>query len=292
MNPRFNTVSFLSDYGLADEFVGVVTSVIRSIAPHAVVVNVTHDIPPHDLRAGAMALARAAQYLAPGVILAVVDPGVGTERRAVAVEVAGGEGVFVGPDNGLMASAVAMTGGAERVVELTDADYHLTSPGFTFAGRDVFAPVAAHLCNGVGLEELGRLVDPTGLLPGLVPVSRIEGDRTVTEVLWIDRFGNAQLNVGPDDIDLLVTRRFTLSNASATMVRTAEVAPTYAAIAPGGIGLVVDSYGLVSICLERHSAAAELGLGPGDEVSITPVVEEGRGREVPIRLQSSRGASS
>src|SRR5687767_2225192 len=129
MGRTYDTVSFLSDYGTADEFVGVVKSVIRDIAPHAVVIDLTHEIPPHDIRAGSLALARSIQYVAPGVVLAVVDPGVGTARRAVAVEVAEGAGVVVGPDNGLLASAVAMAGGAGRAVELTDALYHLPAPG-------------------------------------------------------------------------------------------------------------------------------------------------------------------
>src|SRR5688572_30012127 len=171
MGRTYDTVSFLSDYGTVDEFAGVVKSVIRSIAPGALVVDLTHEIPPHDLRAGALALVRASQYVAPGVILAVVDPGVGTDRRAVAVEVAGGQGVFVGPDNGLLASAVAMTGGAERAVELTNADYHLAAPGPTFAGRDVFAPAAAHLCTGVDLADLGDTIDPFTLRPGVLPLS-------------------------------------------------------------------------------------------------------------------------
>src|SRR5437867_6005445 len=129
MGRRYETVSFLSDYGLADEFVGVVKGVLRSLAPHAAVIDVCHEIPPHDVRAGGLALARSVQYLPPGVVLAVVDPGVGTDRRAIAVEVgepgpdqgpdkegpnAEGTAVFVGPDNGLLASAVAMTGGARR----------------------------------------------------------------------------------------------------------------------------------------------------------------------------------
>src|SRR3954470_24063765 len=173
MAPRFTTVSFLSDYGLADEFVGVVHSVIRSVAPAAAVIDVTHQAPRHDVRAGRLALVRAVQYLRAGVVLAVVDPGVGTERRAVAVEVADGESVFVGPDNGLLASAVSMVGGATRAVELTNADYQLPAPGPTFAGRDVFAPAAAHLCNGVALSELGPDVDPFTLRPGILPVPRV-----------------------------------------------------------------------------------------------------------------------
>src|SRR5437867_291017 len=132
---RFETVSFLSDYGHADEFVGVVKGVLRSLAPHAVVIDVCHEIQPHDVRAGALTLARSVQYLPPGIVLAVVDPGVGTDRRAVAVEVGGDEqtAVFVGPDNGLLASSVAMTGGARRAVELTEAEYQLPAPGPTFA---------------------------------------------------------------------------------------------------------------------------------------------------------------
>src|SRR5947207_2552603 len=207
---RFETVSFLSDYGHADEFVGVVKGVLRSLAPHAVVIDVGHEIPPHDVRAGGLALARSVQYLPPGVVLAVVDPGVGTDRRAIAVEVGEpgpdqdpdkegpddeGTAVFVGPDNGLLASAVAMTGGARRAVSLTNPDYQLPAPGGTFAGRDVFAPAAAHLCNGVDLEELGDLVDPLSLLPGVLPVTRVENGSLVAEVLWVDRFGNVQLNV-------------------------------------------------------------------------------------------------
>src|SRR2546423_2844186 len=112
--PRFDTVSFLSDYGLTDEFVGVCKAVIRRIAPHVTVLDICHELAPHDVRAGSLALARAAQYLPSGVVLGVVDPGVGGPRRAVAVEGADGESYFVGPDNGLMASAVAMTGGARR----------------------------------------------------------------------------------------------------------------------------------------------------------------------------------
>ena len=122
---RYDTVSFLTDYGNRDEFVGVVKSVIRDIAPHVGVVDLTHEIAPYDVRAGSLALARCIGYVPSGVVLAVVDPGVGTNRRAVAIEVAGGAGVVIGPDNGLLAPAVAMAGGAERAVELTNPEYQL-----------------------------------------------------------------------------------------------------------------------------------------------------------------------
>ena len=266
MARHHDTISFLSDYGLDDEFVGVVRSVIRSLAPHVTVVDVTHGVPPHDVRAGSLALVRSVQYLAPGVVLAVVDPGVGTDRRAVAVEVGEGEAVFVGPDNGVMAAAVAMVGGSSRAVELTNEAYQLAAPGPTFAGRDVFAPAAAHLCNGVDLAELGEPVDPVSLRPGILPLSRQEDDKLVGEVLWVDRFGNVQLNVGPDEIDALgerVTIRW-----GADQARTARRAPTYGALKTGEVGLVVDSYGLLSVALDRRSAADELRLRPGDAVTL------------------------
>jgi len=272
----FDTVWFLSDYGLEDEFVGVVKAVIRAIAPHVVVGDVTHQIAPHDTRAGALALARSMQYLtlAPAVVLAVVDPGVGSARRAVAVEAghptAEGDGgpvaVLVGPDNGLLASAVAMVGGARRAVSLTNDTYHLPAPGATFAGRDLFAPVAAHLCAGVDLAELGELIDPITLLPGILPLSRQEDGAVMGEVLWVDRFGNAQLNVDPDEL-LLMDDPLELRFGEQT--RTAVRVHCYADLRVGQIGLVTDSYGLVSIALDRHSAAEELRIHAGDGVTIT-----------------------
>jgi S-adenosylmethionine hydrolase len=265
MADRRDTISFLSDYGTVDEFVGVVKSVVRTIAPHVTVVDLTHEIPPHDVRAGGLALARAVQYLAPGVVLAVVDPGVGTERRAIAVEVAGGEGVFVGPDNGLLAPAVAMSGGATAAVELSKVDHHLPSPGPTFAGRDIFAPVTALLCNGLSLQDVGVPVDPAGLLPGVLPISRREGDVLHAEVLWVDRFGNCQLNLDPDEVDAFGP---TVQLRWSDDVRAARRAPTYEGIPAGQVGLVVDSYGMLSICLGRRSAAAELGMGVGTEVTL------------------------
>src|SRR5439155_22591482 len=235
MGRQYDTVSFLSDYGLVDEFVGVVKSVIRSIAPPVRVIDITHQVPAHDVRSGSLTLVRAVQYLASGVVLAVVDPGVGTARRAVAVEVGDGDYVFVGPDNGLLASAISMVGGAVRAVSLTNTDYHLPAPGPTFAGRDIFAAAAAHICNGVALAELGEEIDPVTMRPGLIPVPREEGDRLLAEILWVDHFGNAQLNIGPEDIDGFGDRivlRFR------DEVRTARISPTYDEIKPGEVGIV------------------------------------------------------
>jgi S-adenosylmethionine hydrolase len=266
MGRRHQTISFLSDYGLTDEFVGVVHSVIRGIAPHVTVIDISHEVPPHDVRAGGLTLVRAVQYLAPGIVLAVVDPVVATSRRAVAVEVGeGGEAVFVGPDNGLLAPAVAMVGGAARAVELTNTDYHLPAPGPTFAGRDIFAPVAAHLCNGVDLTDFGPLVDPYALLPGLVPVAQDKGGQIETEVLWADRFGNLQLNVGPDDVQALGER---ITVRWGQEVRTARRADAFEEVNEGELGLLIDSYGLMALVLNRTSAADELGLRAGDSVTL------------------------
>ena len=266
MGRHHDTISFLSDYGLADEFVGVVTSVIRSIAPHVGVVDITHNVPAHDIRAGSLALGRSVQYLAPGVVLAVVDPGVGTARRAVAVEVGDGEAVLVGPDNGLLAPAVALVGGSGRAVELTNEEFQLPAPGPTFAGRDVFGPAAAHLCNGVDLAELGPEVDPITLRPGILPLTRQEDEKVMSEVLWVDHYGNAQLNVDPAEIEAMgdrVTLRWGLDQ-----VRTAVRAVTYGALKAGEVGLVVDSYGLVSVALDQASAADQLHLRPGDAMTL------------------------
>lgn len=270
---RYDTVSFLSDYGHADEFVGVVHSVLRQLAPEAVVIDVSHEVPAHDVRAGSLTLARAAQYLAPGVVLAVVDPGVGTARRAIAVEVGDGASVLIGPDNGLLAPAVAMVGGATRAVELTNPEYQLAAPGPTFAGRDVFGPAAAHLCAGVDLAELGPELATHGLTPGMIPITRIEDDALVAEVLWTDRYGNLQLNVDPDEIAAYGDR---IELRFGGRTRTGVRHDTYAGIPPGEVGLVVDSYGLVSLASDRIPASEELGITTGDEVILAPLADDGR----------------
>ena len=280
MLPR-GPISFLSDYGLEDEFVGVVHRVIAGRAPGVAIIDITHQIPAHDVRGGALALWRAAPWLVPGVILAVVDPGVGGPRRAVAIEVAGAGAVLVGPDNGLLLPAATLLGPVTDAVELTRP---LTAPltpgpvapgahpgrGVTFAGRDLFAPACADLAKGVDLRRLGTVIDPAGLAGD--PVSRPEAEpdgRLRTEVLWVDHFGNAQLNARPADAEHL---------APVTLVQagghtwSAPWLTTYAELgdAPGQdapvVGLVTDSYGLLALSCDRASAAALLGLRAGDQV--------------------------
>ena len=304
MTNKYSTISFLSDYGTRDEFVGVVKSVIYEIAPQCRIVDLTHEIEPFDVRAGSLSLARAVSYVASGVVLAVVDPGVGGSRRAVAIEVLDGKGVFVGPDNGLLAMAVALAGGAGRAVCLTNTAYHLTAPGETFAGRDIFGPAAAHLCNGVDLGELGEMIDPALLLPGVVPVPREENGELHGEVTWVDRFGNCQLNIGPDEITdfgdvVRVEIGSLMSGASSTrepVVRALKVVRSYGQIGSGP-GLVVDSYGMLSLCVDRGSAATELHIGQGDLIVLSAVTDKLPGNNsgdnsvsvtTPVRLSPTR----
>jgi S-adenosylmethionine hydrolase len=284
MGRRFDTISFLTDYGTEDEFVGVVKSIVRDLAPHVQVIDLTHAITPYDVRAGSLALARSIPYVPSGVVLAVVDPGVGTARRAVAIEVAGGDGVLVGPDNGLLAPAVALTGGAERAVVLDIDSLHLQSPGATFAGRDIFAPVAAQLCNGMDLHEVGTPVDPATLLPGVIPLPREEGDGLQCEVLWVDHFGNCQLNIGPDDIVGWGDRvRLRVPDPTGgTTIRSAAVVANFEQIGQGAIGLVVDSTGMLAVAVDRGSAAAQVPLHVGAEVTL--LHDDSEGPSTPVVL--------
>ena len=287
-NQRYDTISFLSDYGVRDEFVGIVKCVIADLAPHAKVIDLTHDIPPFDVRAGSLALARCISYVPTGIVLAVVDPGVGTTRRAVAVSVGGGRGVLIGPDNGLLSMGTALAGGAESAVVLNNPEYQLATPGTTFAGRDIFAPAAAHLCNGVPLAALGDAIDPNVLLPGVVPLSRVEGEETIAEITWVDRYGNCQLNVGPDDVSSYgSTLSITFTTATGERSsRSAVVAPNFSAIG-GGIGLVIDSFGMLAISVDRGSAADALSLGVGDAVTLSALDDVG-GVTTTVRLRHNQ----
>ena len=297
MTDRPPFVSFLSDYGREDEFVGVCHAVILDIEPRARIVDITHDVPAFDVRAGGLALVRAVQYLPEGVVLAVVDPGVGGERRCLAVEVE--NGVLIGPDNGLLAPAVAMLGGPQRVVELTAEEYQLPSPGPTFAGRDVMAPAAAHLCAGVPLDALGPEVEPTSLTPAIVPLPGEDDEGRITgEVLWVDRFGNCQLNVAPEQLELAGAQpgdplEVAFGDPVAgggRSVRRARWVRAFADAKPSELVLLVDSYGMCALALDRRSAAGELGIrGEHDHAGDRDLGARSRAGGRPDRPLASRG---
>ncbi len=284
----YDTISFLSDYGRVDEHVGVIHSVIRSIAPGVAVIDLAHDLAPYDVRSAGLLLARSAQYLCSGVVLAVVDGGSAPDRRAIAVEVGGGQSVLVGPDNGLLAPAVALVGGADRVVELTDPRFQLAAPAATFPGRDVYAPVAAHLCAGVPFEELGPPVDPLTLRPALLGLSQVDATGVDGEVLWVDRFGNVELNVDPDEIEGFGDRIMVRLGETERTARRVQVAGD---LRTGELGLLVDAYGLVGLVEHRASAAEDLRIGPGDGVRLEPAPDDGQTDTIasPVQLGPRRG---
>ena len=260
---RNPTISFLSDFGTKDEFVGVVKSVIHSLAPNSKLIDITHEIKAHDIRSGGLTLARSAQYLDKGIVLAVVDPGVGGSRKEVAIEVNGGDYVLVGPDNGLLPPAVAMLGESTRAVELTNPKFHLPSLSATFAGRDIFAPVAAHLTLGIPLDELGDLIPVHSLQPGILPVGGVNGEIVSAEVLWEDRFGNLQLNLSPEDIRE-IGETFMLRFGEVS--RRVTTAKTFEAIPSSEVGLIVDSCGLLSISMYGPVSYTHLTLPTSDLV--------------------------
>ncbi len=275
---RYTTISFISDLGHTSEHVGVVKSIVRELAPDVAVIDIVHDLPPFDVRAASLSLARAVAYLNTGVIIAAIDPGAGGDRRLIAVEVGDGAGIFLGPDNGVLAPAVAIAGGAGRVAVLDETHLHLDAPGSTFVARDVFAPVAAALCNGADLFEVGTPVDADSLMPGVVPIHREENGTIVGEVMWVDRFGNCQINVSRDDLEQMwgapvVRVRVTLGVQGAergSTVRNIPVVDHFASLGQGALGLVVDSAGLLCLAVERGSASAELGIGESEQIVISP----------------------
>jgi hypothetical protein len=264
---RFRYLSFLTDYGLEDGFVAACHGVAARIAPHASIIDVTHLVPPGDIRRGAAVLAQAVPYLPPAVHVAVVDPGVGTARRGVAV--AAGDSVFVGPDNGLLSWAVTASGGAAHAVSLTNRELWLADVTATFHGRDVFMPVAAHVAAGAELAGAGAEIDAADLVTLPAPERLIRDSVAEGEVLTVDRFGNVQLTITASD-----AAEIGLSSGGTALVRCGHhqlavpFRDMFGAVAPGELVAYSDSAGLVSIAVNGGDAAQRLGLPPGARVSI------------------------
>lgn len=286
--PRVGSVFLLSDFGTADEFAGVVRAVVLREAPGCPVVDLTHEIPPFDVRAGALALARTVPHLGRGVVVAVVDPGVGTDRRAVAVSVVPGTGpgFLIGPDNGLLGFAADVLGGVADAVALPLATRR-RDMGATFNGRDVFAPAAARLWSGARLEELGVPIDARTLVHLPAPRLEVEPGAVHAEVLWVDRFGNVQLTARPADVLsaglgaelVVVTPRATFITRRSTSFAGGESSAKPMATAgsdrAGGdadvgeaIRLVTDSNGHLALVCRERSAAAALAVSAGDMVIV------------------------
>ncbi|HEX3804231.1 MAG TPA: SAM-dependent chlorinase/fluorinase [Solirubrobacteraceae bacterium] len=266
---RRPVVTLLTDYGITDEFAGVLHGVIARLCPDARVINLTHGVVRHDIRGGAAVLAQSLPYMPVGVHLAVVDPTVGGDRRAVALRVADGR-ILVGPDNGLLWPAAELGGGVEEAAEISRSPWRLEPVSATFHGRDIFAPVTAQLAAGAPLEEAGEPLDP-GLLVRLeTPRAWTEAGALVATVNNADRFGNLQLGAGWDDIagigvglgDLLQVRLPSGELHPATFARTFSDVPE------GKLILFQDSAAKLALGFNQGSAAIRLGLRPGDQLRI------------------------
>jgi S-adenosylmethionine hydrolase len=261
----FEWVTFLTDYGFSDAFVGTCHGVIARVAPQVRVIDVSHTVPAFDVEQGALLLASALPYLPSAVHLAVVDPGVGTARRPVAVEAADGA-ILVGPDNGLLSLAWDVAGGATRAVVLDRPGYWLSGrPSPTFHGRDVFAPVAAHLASGVPLAQVGSEVDPDRLRRVAIEPALVAAGEVRSRVLSVDGFGNVALTATAADLvaaGLSVADRVQVGNREGTYV------DTFADVPPGELALLVDSAGHVALAVNGGSAASVLALAPRAAIAI------------------------
>ncbi|HEY1594338.1 MAG TPA: SAM-dependent chlorinase/fluorinase [Thermoleophilaceae bacterium] len=263
-------LTLLTDYGRDDDFVGVCHAVIAGIAPDARIVDITHGVPRHDVRAGALVLRNTLPYVSPGVHVAIVDPQVGTERRAVALRTEDGR-IFVGPDNGLLSLAFEKAGGVLEAVDVTRSPHRLEPVSATFHGRDVFCPVAAHLASGDELAEAGEPLDPDELVTIALPKPRTDGDALVAHVLSIDRFGNAALNVSHESLaGTGIVLGGQVEIRSGTEHFHAVVAQTFADVREGDILVYEDAYRALSVAINRGDAAATLQLAADTEVWITP----------------------
>ena len=264
----FHCLTFLTDYGLEDAFVAACHGVVLQIAPKTRIIDITHLVPPGDIRRGAAVLAQTVGYLPPAVHVAVVDPGVGTARRGVAI--AAGDSVFVGPDNGLLSWAVAEAGGATEAVSLTNRALWLDTATATFHGRDIFMPVAAHLAAGVPLAQAGGQLDVASLVTLPRPASRVTGGRIDAEVLTVDRFGNAQLSVtGPEAARAGLAPGTTATLAWDSRELTVPFGSTFGDVTAGELVCFQDSAGYVAIAVNGGNAAQRLGLHPEALVTLT-----------------------
>ena len=261
-------ITFLSDFGLKDDFVGTCHGVMKRIAPDAQIIDITHGIPATSVLQGALVLANTVGFMPVGVHLAIVDPGVGGPRRPLAVRDTEGR-IYVGPDNGLLLPAASRMG-IDAAYELANPEYALDSISRTFHGRDLFAPAAAHLATGVPLSELGPPLDPEALIRLDLPEPVIADDAITATLLYVDSFGNIALNLDRDDVDALGIVSGTRVELELAGERYyAVMARTFADARAGDVILYEDSYKNMSLAISRGSAARMLHASPGQDIQIT-----------------------
>lgn len=260
-------LTFLSDYGLEDDFVGVCHGVVATAAPEVRVIDVTHGVPRHDVRTGALVLRRALPYFPAGVHLAVVDPEVGTQRRAVALRCADEGRILVGPDNGLLSLAAQRFGGIVEAIDVTRSPHRLKAAAATFHGRDVFAPVAAALAAGAELSDSGDPLDADEIIRLDMPLAGVDGDALVAHAIAFDRFGNVTLDVEHEEITGSGLRLGTPVRVNGAGARYAV---TFADVDHGELLVYEDAYRTLALAVNRGSARELLGLELDDEVRISP----------------------
>jgi S-adenosylmethionine hydrolase len=268
MSDAAPVITFLSDYGLQDDFVGVCHGVIATLCPRARIIDLTHGVQRHDVRSGALILQGALPYLPVGVHLAVVDPDVGAARRAVAMRLAD-DRLLVGPDNGLLSLAAERAGGVVEAVDIARSGFRLEPVSATFHGRDIFAPVAAHLADGAPLALAGEPFDPDGLVRLTLPRPRWHKGVLLAHVVYVDRFGNVGLNVEHEDLAELGLK---LGRSVRVDARSGEVpvkyVRTFADVEAGEPLLYEDAYRRLSVAVSHGNAAQRLGLNLDDALRI------------------------
>jgi S-adenosylmethionine hydrolase len=265
---RFRFITFLTDFGLQDDFVGTCHGVIKSIAPDVEIIDITHGIEPRRVLQAALTLADTIPYMPPGVHLAVVDPGVGTDRRVIAVEDKSGR-LYVGPDNGLLLPAAERMGGLARAHQITNPAYAMKEIAPTFHGRDVFSPAAAHLALGVPIEDLGPSLGLAELVRLDIPKPESRRGRIRAVVVDTDRFGNMQLNIRNEHLEALglsVGTRVELEHGGERYY--AITARTFSDARRGDIMLYEDSFQNLAVAISGGDAANMFGAVPGDKITI------------------------
>ncbi|MEQ4207983.1 SAM-dependent chlorinase/fluorinase [Actinopolymorpha sp. B17G11] len=261
-------IAFLTDYGTRDGFVAVCHGILARSAPDTRVLDVSHDVPPQNVRHGAAVLARVAPYLPPAIYVGVVDPGVGTSRRGVAL--LAGPSLLLGPDNGLLIPAAEILGGVRQAYALTNVALWLPDVDPTFHGRDVFAPVAGHLASGGEVGRVGEPLPPAELVRLPAPRCELAGDALTAEVTYLDRFGNVQLAGGPAELAAVgaLGTQGTVDVQVGDLVDHAQVGRTFADVAVGELVVYLDSDGRLALAVNCGDAGVRLNAKLGDLVRL------------------------
>ena len=264
-------ISFASDFGLEDGSVGICKGVISRIDPELQVIDLSHDIPPQNLKYASLLLMRAIQYVPQGVLLAVIDPGVGTDRKAIGVET--DWGVMIGPDNGLLNLACATVGGAKRAFELSNENWVIPHKGDTFHGRDKFSPFAAAYASGqLKIEDFGEELDLENLTQYFLPLTETEGKTVKGEIIWIDHFGNSQTNISPEELEKL---KINVGDNVSLQIDGQRFETTWCSNFQtpykGPVGLFTDSWGMVSVFIKQGNAAKTAGFNEGQKLEVSKI---------------------